>query len=164
MLSPRSLEYSNYKTVTSPELFEVRWEPFYRDGLSRSSSLKQHFKHFADLPYGSSVFHSLDIYLPNELKKDTPCLIFLHGGAFREGHPAQYGFIGKPYLERGIGFISAGYRLAPEAFYPDQVDDIAVLMKWLYDHLPDYELSAKHIVVSGHSSGRAHGRAGERPY
>ena len=152
-MSPRSPDYSNYKTVTSPELFKVKWEPFYREGLLRSTALKQSFKHFADVSYGSSIFQTLDIYLPDDLRKDTSCLIFLHGGAFREGHPAHYGFIGKPYLDRGFGFISAGYRLAPEAFYPDHVDDVAVLMKWVYDHLPRYGLNAKRIVVSGHSSG-----------
>jgi arylformamidase len=149
----RSSDYSSYKTVTSPEVFKVKWEPFYREGLARSNALKKRFKHSANVPYGPSDFQFLDIYLPDHLGTETPCLIFLHGGAFREGHPAQYGFVGKPFLERDAAFISAGYRLAPEAHYPDQVDDMAVLMKWLHDNLPDYKLSARRIVVSGHSSG-----------
>lgn len=148
-----SPDYREYKTVRSPELFKISWEPFYRRALAATDELLGCFPHHLDVPYGDSAFQTLDVYLPQSVGPDTPCLVFLHGGAFREGHPRQYGFVGKPYLERGLAFIGAGYRLAPEAFYPDHVEDVAVLTKWLHAHLPDYGLSSRRLVMSGHSSG-----------
>ncbi|AMN44383.1 alpha/beta hydrolase [Rhodoplanes sp. Z2-YC6860] len=152
-MQPRSHDYKDYKTVRSPELFKVSWEPFYRESLARTDALLSRYRHELDVPYGSSIFQTLDVYLPETVNAETPCFVFLHGGAFREGHPRQYGFVGKPYLERGIAFISAGYRLAPEAFYPDHVQDVAALSSWLHARLPKYGLDSRRLVMSGHSSG-----------
>src|SRR5690606_31599656 len=128
-------------------------EPFYQESVQKTRSLQSRFKHHLDLPYGESETQTLDLYLPETITSSTPTLIFLHGGAFREGHPGQYGFIGEPFLEQGVAFVSASYRMAPEAFYPDQADDMALLLGWLYRNLGNYGLDPDRLVVSGHSSG-----------
>jgi len=152
-MAARSTDFSNYKTVTSPELFQIQWEPFYRQGLERANALKQDYTSYSDISYGENFCQTLDIYLPKVLSATTPTLVFLHGGAFREGHPAQYGFLGEHFLSRNYAFISAGYRLAPDAYYPDHVDDMIVLSRWLHQNLSTYGLNSRHMVVSGHSAG-----------
>ncbi|MGD9946364.1 MAG: alpha/beta hydrolase [Burkholderiaceae bacterium] len=153
-MAKRAEDFVSYKTVLSPELFKIAWAPFYEQGVARTRELRQQFpRHHLDVSYGGSEMQILDLYLPEAVTATTPVLVFLHGGAFREGHPGQYGFIGKPFLEEGIAFISASYRMAPEAFYPDQVEDVALLLGWLNRNLAGYDLDPRRLVLSGHSSG-----------
>jgi len=152
-MAPSPDDYVTYKTVLSPELFAIAWQPFYDRAVRRTNDLKAKFLCKAGISYGDSLSQTLDIYFPASMTAKSPTLVFLHGGAFREGHPGQYGFVGEPYLERGAAFISAGYRVAPEAYYPDQVDDLALLLGWLNRNLTSFGLNASRMVVSGHSSG-----------
>lgn len=146
-------EYKGYKTVTDPEKFQIAWLPFYKSGVSRTNALQACFAHIVGLRYGDHSSQILDLYLPPEISSSTSTVIFLHGGAFREGHPGQYGFIGEPYLTAGAAYISASYRMAPDAFYPDQVEDVAVLVRWLYTQLANYGLNRDRVIFIGHSSG-----------
>jgi arylformamidase len=152
-MTANSPDFRNYKTVTNPELFKVAWEPFYAAGVHETEALRKRFRTTTDLEYGAGVGQTLDLYLPDTTGPDTATLVFLHGGAFREGHPLQYGFVGKPFLERGNAFISASYRLAPAAYYPDQVSDTVQLAGWLFRNLGRYGLNPGRVVMCGHSSG-----------
>ncbi|WP_175055011.1 alpha/beta hydrolase fold domain-containing protein [Paraburkholderia sediminicola] len=146
-------EYKGYKTVTDPEKFSIPWQPFYASGVSKTAALQSRFTHHLGLKYGDHPSQILDLYLPSEVSSSTTTIIFLHGGAFREGHPGQYGYIGEPYLAAGAAYISASYRMAPDAFYPDQVEDVAVLVRWLYTQLAAHGLNRHRLIFMGHSSG-----------
>lgn len=55
---------------------------------------------------------------------DAGCaaFVFLHGGGFREGDRAHYGFVAEPLASIGVVRVVAGYRLAPDAAFPEPVE------------------------------------------
>lgn len=152
-IQPRGADIAHYNTILHPEQYAIEWRPFYERGLADTAALRTATRHEANVFYGEHPAQILDIYYPPTPVRDAPVLVFLHGGAFREGHPAQYGFIGRPYIERGAIFVCAGYRLAPDCFYPDTIADVARLVGWLYHHIGPRGGDPGRIVLSGHSSG-----------
>src|SRR5579859_833262 len=82
-----------------------------------------------------------------------PVLLFLHGGGFREGDPALYGYLAEPYLRRGVIFGSVGYRLTPEAYLPDSMRDVEAALAWCFGHLGAQGGDPARIILAGHSAG-----------
>jgi arylformamidase len=152
-MTSRSSDFRDYFSVRNVHMFQVSWGDFYRRGLELTREFRKNVSHEIDIPYGPSAFQHLDIYLPERMTAETPCFAFFHGGAFREGHPAQYGFMAKPYVDRGAAFTAISSRQAPEAYFPDHVQDVAAFMQWAHANLPKFGLDARRMVVSGHSSG-----------
>ncbi|MGH7767101.1 MAG: alpha/beta hydrolase [Candidatus Binatia bacterium] len=102
--------------------------------------------------------HRLDFYVPKG--SGWPVLIFVHGGSWRRGDKTlkyggadPYGNIGRFYAARGIGVAVANYRLQPKVTWREQVQDIARMLAWVYDHAEGYGGDKGVIFVSGHSSG-----------
>src|SRR5690348_15636581 len=112
-----------------------------------TDSLRADFRHALDVPYGDQPGQVLDIYYPKTPATSAATLVFLHGGGFRRGAPGPNGYHGRPYLERGATFVSMGYRLAPEARFPDSLEDVARGIDWLTANVPG------RIYLSGHSAG-----------
>ena len=50
-------------------------------------------------------------------------------------------------------FVSANYRLAPEAKHPEPFDDCVDALAWLYRNIADYGGSRDRLFVGGHSAG-----------
>jgi acetyl esterase/lipase len=81
-------------------------------------------------------------------------LLFLHGGGFREGDRAQYGFVATPFAKHGIITVVASYRLTGEGFtYPAQTEDAKLAMQWLYANIASYGGDPQRLFMSGHSAG-----------
>jgi arylformamidase len=118
---------------------------------ARTESLRAEFRHELNLAYGPYPAQVLDIYYPNThaTPTATPTLVFLHGGGFRRGAPGFNAYHGRPYLERGAVFVSMGYRLAPDARFPDSLEDVELGLSWLAAR----RLDANRIYLSGHSAG-----------
>jgi acetyl esterase/lipase len=81
--------------------------------------------------------------------------VFLHGGGFREGDRAQYGYVAKPFAKHGIVTVVASYRLTPEFTYPDQPNDTKQMLEWVFHHIESYGGDPSNIYVGGHSAGAA---------
>ena len=152
-LQQRSPDFSKYNTVVNPDQYAIAWKPFYEKGVADTLAFRNAFRHETNVFYGQHSAQILDIYYPGTIEGSAPVYVFLHGGAFREGHPAQYGFVGRPHVERGAIFVCAGYRLAPDCFYPDTIQDVALLIGWLYHNIGPRGGNPDRIVLSGHSSG-----------
>ena len=107
-----------------------------------------------DLPYGDDERQKLDIYMPEQRPENLmPVLIFLHGGYWVIGHKDLLGFMAPAITPAPALLISVGYRLAPGAKYPEQVDDCRSALRWVYDHVEDYGGDPQRIFVGGHSAG-----------
>ena len=107
-----------------------------------------------DLPYGDDERQKLDIYMPEETSEGlVPVLIFLHGGYWVIGHKDLLGFMAPAITPAPALLISVGYRLAPGAKYPEQVDDCRSALRWVYEHVQAYGGDPERIFVGGHSAG-----------
>ena len=107
-----------------------------------------------DLPYGDHERHKLDVYMPDsEPAHPAPVLMFMHGGYWVIGHKDLMGFMAPAITPAPALLVSVGYRLAPGAKYPGQVDDCRAALKWVYDNISSYGGDPSQIYVSGHSAG-----------
>jgi len=110
------------------------------------------FKHELNVPYGAHPKQVLDIYHPKQVTA-APVLVFLHGGGFRNGAPGAQGYVGRGILEHGGMFVAMGYRLIPDAPYPDSCDDVELGLRWLSEHIAQRGGDPAHIYLSGSSAG-----------
>ena len=107
-----------------------------------------------DLPYGDDDRQKLDIYMPDdESYPPAPVLLFLHGGYWVIGHKDLLGFMAPALTSAPALLVSVGYRLAPGAKYPQQVDDCRAALRWVYDNIGGYGGDPERIHVGGHSAG-----------
>jgi acetyl esterase/lipase len=150
----RAQDASKYYTVQHASQFTTDWTGFYREIDAKTAAVRAEFPHHLDLSFGHNVKQRLDLYLPKGKVAGAPVFLFLHGGGFREGDRAQYGFVAKPFVEKGIIVAVASYRLTDEGFvYPSQVEDVRLAVEWLHRHIEQYGGDGMRIYVGGHSSG-----------
>ncbi|MCA1644522.1 MAG: alpha/beta hydrolase [Chloroflexi bacterium] len=159
-LAPRRAQIDSFFTCQHPEQFRIDWRVFYTRAEARTDDVRARWAHELDLAYGPSEYHRLDLYLPVPRAggdafrpQGWPVLIFLHGGGFREGDPALYGYIAEPFLARGIAFITCGYRLTPESYLPDTFTDVENALAWCVTNLPARGVDVGRLALSGHSAG-----------
>lgn len=150
--APRRADWTEYYTCRNPQHYDVDWRAFYGDADRLVDRMRADWPHDADVPYGDSPYQLGNVYRSGH-HTAGPVLAFLHGGRFREGHPRYYDFLGRPWLERGVVFVSLGYRLEAECGYPDSAEDVRLALGWLYRNAGRYGADPERIFVSGHSSG-----------
>ena len=108
---------------------------------------------YSDIPYCSSSDprRCVDVYAPDSL----PCratVLWLHGGGIEGGSRKGVEEVALSLCERGVALVSAGYRLFPDAKYPEFLQDAALAVRWAFDHADEYNLS-KTLLLGGSSAG-----------
>lgn len=103
------------------------------------------------LKYGPHDRNRLSMFLPD--KEEFPVFIYFHGGGIQEGdvHPNP-GFFANYLESRGVGLVTATYRLYPDTKYPEFIEDAALAVKWVFDNIGTYG-KCKGIFVGGSSAG-----------
>ena len=119
-----------------------------------SEAVRSDVGHTLNLQYGEHLAQILDIYRPRVATTTlAPVLVFLHGGGFRGGSPGRNAYQGRAALEHGAVFVSMGYRLVPDARFPDSVEDVERGLLWLREHVAEHGGDPERIFISGHSAG-----------
>lgn len=145
-------DLSTYPTVRNPEKYSTDWRRFYEQANARTAETRARLPHHLDLAYGADPKQRLDLYLPPGLARRRPVFVFLHGGGFREGDRAHYGYVAEPFAAHGIATIVASYRLHPHR-YPAQVEDTRRILDWIRRHVTRYGGDPERVFVGGHSAG-----------
>jgi acetyl esterase/lipase len=109
----------------------------------------------SDIEYGNAGRgNRLDLYRPRRRRPDGPTLVHLHGGAFRIGNKSREA---RPLLHRLAGHgcvcISANYRLAREATFPDPLIDVKRVIAWVRANGPAYGADPGRLILAGSSAG-----------
>jgi acetyl esterase/lipase len=111
------------------------------------------------LAYGTEDRQVLDIYTPGR-EGSRPVVLFLHGGAFVDGHRNRsaeiYSNVLFYFARQGCVGINMEYRLAPEHTYPSGTQDVAAAVQWVRQHIAQYGGDPAQIYLMGHSAGAAH--------
>ncbi len=144
---------SNYHTVTHPEEFHINWKAFYEKADELTTAARESLPHELDIPFGDHPKQRLDLYAPEEKSSGWPVFVFFHGGGFREGDRADYGFVASPFVHHNILTVVAGYRLTPSFRYPDAHDDARQALAWVFQNIASRGGDTERIYVGGHSSG-----------
>lgn len=106
--------------------------------------------HF-DIPYlpDSTDMQLLDLYLPDTDGFDT--IIWFHGGGIEAGSRKDNIFA-ESVVKNGYAFVSAEYRMYPDAHFPEFIEDAAAAVAWVTAQIRSYGGSNK-VYVSGESAG-----------
>lgn len=108
-----------------------------------------------NLCYGpDEKVHTMDIFYPRSSdNKLLPVLVNVHGGGWIYGSKEGY----RPYCMMlaswGFAVVSFNYRLVPDGCYPDPIEDMNTLMKWIYKNAQEYRLDVDRIYGIGDSAG-----------
>jgi acetyl esterase/lipase len=113
-----------------------------------------------DVPYGPSPRQRFDLYKPNDRLTKRAAVLFVHGGAFMDGHRNRteeiYSNVSYYLARNGVAAMNIGYRLGDEAPYPAGSDDIGAVVSWTHSHAAEIGIDHSRIFLMGHSAGAAH--------
>lgn len=109
-------------------------------------------------PENDSV--KLDIYQPsNPLKKKTPVVLYIHGGAWAKGDKDFSSYYYTTSLKdtlqaNGYALVSINYRLVDKQYnLADQMSDCRDALKWIISHADTYHFDVDNIGFFGESAG-----------
>lgn len=109
---------------------------------------------FDNIAYGEDpVWNCLDVYRPKNQIGKLPVIVNIHGGGWVYGDKEIYQFYGMSLAQRGFAVVNFSYRLAPEAKYPAQLEDINKVITWMYQNRDKYGLDLEHVFMVGDSAG-----------
>ena len=104
--------------------------------------------------YGNENRQKLDIYFPTTPAAQSRIIVFIYGGAWREGNRAEYEFVGQALADAGHTVIIPDYRLYPSVVFPEFINDVAdaiVAAKNVIEQRSSDSMDQ--VVLMGHSSG-----------
>jgi len=114
--------------------------------------------------YGTDRGQHLDVYAPMGASS-LPVLLFLHGGAWINGHLGWLRFMAPALLSLPAILVAATYRLAPRCRWPAQEEDAHAALNVVYRAAAEWGGDDPgRIVIGGHSAGaQLAALKGERP-
>lgn len=111
-------------------------------------------RRFDNLVYGPDpVWNVLDVYRPKAAEGILPVIVSVHGGGWVYGDKELYQFYGMSLAQRGFAVVNFTYRLAPEYKYPAPLEDINMVIGWMYQNKKEYGLDMDHVFMVGDSAG-----------
>lgn len=107
----------------------------------------------ADLRYGKDPAQKLEMFVPQGATAPLPILVFVHGGSWASGDPHDYRFIARTFCAQGFAVVLAGYRLYPQARFPEMLEDGAAAVRWVHDNAATLGGDPARMALMGHSAG-----------
>ncbi|PYS05293.1 MAG: hypothetical protein DMG16_00225 [Acidobacteria bacterium] len=95
----------------------------------------------------------LDIYKPTDASNKRMALIHLHGGGFLRGSKDALADRVEPSVALGYVAIPIQYRLASEAKWPAQIEDVKAAIRWTRANASRLGVDPDRIGVVGYSAG-----------
>lgn len=113
---------------------------------------------------GEDVDLKLNIFQADDVTENSPVVVFIHGGAWREGSYAlSEEFAGDwtneeisnilSLVDEGVSVVSIDYRLSQQAAYPAQIEDCKGAVRWIKAHASEYGLDPERVACAGTSAG-----------
>jgi acetyl esterase/lipase len=121
------------------------------DVLSRKPPTADH-----RIPYAEGEFHFGDLWLPKQVGKAAPLVVFFHGGWWQAEYDLGYaGFLCDALRHEGIAVWSVEYRRVGNAGggWPRTFQDAAAGFDFVKTLAEKYPLDMGRVVVAGHSAG-----------
>jgi len=103
---------------------------------------------------GGDIELRLDIYRPPAgVTPKKMAVIHIHGGGFTQG--SKSGVAGSSRAFAGLGYVSIAsqYRLAGQAKWPAQIEDVKAAIRWTRANASRLGIDADKIAVAGYSAG-----------
>jgi acetyl esterase/lipase len=128
--------YNNGAAVRNSAEIVAGWQ-------KRSDAVRKKYPDGLDLKYGPAPRNRIDFF---EAKKDSPLLVFIHGGYWQARAKELFAFLVPGPLSHGISVALVGYTLAPEKRLDAIVGEIRAAISYL-------DSRGNRLIVSGWSAG-----------
>lgn len=102
---------------------------------------------------GGNTDLRLDIYRPPAGTEKRMATIHIHGGGFTGGSKETLSERVPPYSSRGYVGLAVQYRLAGDAKWPAQIEDVKAAIRWARANAKSLGVDPDKIGVVGHSAG-----------
>ncbi|OGV68731.1 MAG: hypothetical protein A2283_20765 [Lentisphaerae bacterium RIFOXYA12_FULL_48_11] len=102
---------------------------------------------------GSEVELKLDIARPEFANNARPCVVLIHGGAWRAGNKAELDNFAIEFAKREYVAATLGYRFCPQHVFPAQVEDVKCAIRFLRANAKKYGIDPERIGAMGFSAG-----------
>ena len=119
------------------------------EGLVVPSSINT----YRNFYYGDKKWQVLDLYTPKIMKDSFPVIINVHGGGWYYGDKERYQYYCYEMCKRGFAVINFSYRLAPEYHFPAPLEDLSLVITWMYKKAAFFNLDMNAIFMVGDSAG-----------
>lgn len=112
-----------------------------------------------DVAFGPLPRQRLDIYRPRVAASQSsagqplPVVLFFYGGSWDSGSKQDYLFVAEALCSQGNIVVIADYRLYPEVKFPQLMQDPALAVQWVKQHLLAPQGGAQPLFLLGHSAG-----------
>ena len=94
----------------------------------------------------------VDLYLPPKTNKQTPVVINIHGGGWKNGvKESQGGF--STFFKAGFAVANIEYRLTGQATAPAAIEDTRCVLIYLIKNAKDLNIDVNKIIIMGGSAG-----------
>jgi arylformamidase len=103
--------------------------------------------------YGPSEIEKLDIYRASQ--SNAPVNIFVHGGAWRANHGADYAFLAEPFVNAGAHYVILDFTNVDEAggsLLP-MVEQVRRAVAWVFRNARSFGGDPTRLYLTSHSSG-----------
>ena len=127
--------YNNQAAVPASAKIVADWQ-------KRSERVRAKYPDGLDLSYGPGARNRIDFF---EAKKNSPLLVFIHGGYWQMRSKELFSFLVPGPLAHGISVALVGYTLAPEKRMDAIVGEIGAAIKYL-------DSRGNRLIVSGWSA------------
>jgi acetyl esterase/lipase len=94
-----------------------------------------------------------DLYRPAPGTEKRMATIHLHGGGFTGGSKDGLADRIRPFAARGYLAIAAQYRLAGQAKWPSQIEDVKAAVRWARANAKTLGIEPERIAIVGYSAG-----------
>ncbi|MGI9473255.1 MAG: alpha/beta hydrolase fold domain-containing protein [Rubripirellula sp.] len=101
---------------------------------------------------GSTELH-LDIARPANRDQPAPCIVVIHGGAWRQGDKGAHTKEIRRFADEGYVAATIQYRFCPQDRFPAQVEDVKCAVRYLRSHADEYGIDPERIGAIGFSAG-----------
>ena len=127
-------------------------------GGPQGGAQAEYSEKFADINYAGDdqVYHTLDIYLPKEVKDKYPVVVHIYGSAWGSNNSkgaADINTICAALLNAGYAVVTPNHRSIADGKWPAQVNDIKAVIRFIRANADKYKFDTSFIATSGFSSG-----------
>jgi acetyl esterase/lipase len=108
-----------------------------------------------DVSYGTGGGEELKLNLarPKNSNGPLPCVVVIHGGAWRAGNKNAHDKQTWDFAQRGYVSVTVGYRFCPKYRFPAQVEDVKCAVRFLRANAQKYGVDPDRIGAVGFSAG-----------
>jgi len=123
--------------------------------IDREPPVPAEIQEIKDIEYKNIDGKSLqiDMYIPREVEKPVPLLVFIHGGSWAHGKRSDYLTYLIPFAQQGYITATVSYRLLEDGPYPACAEDIRDAVQWFFRNGEKYGYDPDRIALIGGSAG-----------